>query len=332
MWFEELTEFKEESPQQVRNNIKITGNKLISKVNQKVYTYGELEVPTLEVLRNRFDADNIPKSTIRVSEVISDVQQLHQQKENNGALFQVASQFNLLEMTGPDVTPEEGVGIYERDNTQGPACAIACGAGTIFRNYFVNIDGQKGQTATRQINCLDEIGRYFNNEKQHYWRMSNGYALFTKEGLHAINHQIENLSRQEYEMLKGKLRIGIQWDTEVTINQNKNIVTQAYCSALPVAYSLFESELLERFARLILEATYEATLLAAIENFQRTGNNKVFLTLVGGGVFGNKTEWIIDAVENAVKKFITIPLDIKMVSYNRSNYWIKQFIKRITPN
>ncbi|UBM61556.1 hypothetical protein LA303_09025 [Candidatus Sulfidibacterium hydrothermale] len=332
MWFEELTGFKEENPQQVRNNIRITGNKLISKVNQKVYAYGELEVPTLEVLRNRLNTDKISKSKIQVSEVIGDVQQLHQQKENNGALFQVASQFNLLEMTGPDVIPEEGVGIYERDNTQGPACAIACGAGTIFRNYFVDIDGQKGQTATRQINCLDEISRYFNNKKQHYWRMSNGYALFTKEGLHAINHQIENWSRQEYEMLKGKLRIGIQWDTEVTINQNKNIVTQAYCSALPVAYSLFESELLERFARLILEATYEATLLAAIENFQRTGNNKVFLTLVGGGVFGNKTEWIIDAVENAVRKFITIPLDIKMVSYNRSNYWIKQFINRITPN
>ena len=29
---------------------------------------------------------------------------MHQAHENVGALFQVASQFNLLEMTGPNVT------------------------------------------------------------------------------------------------------------------------------------------------------------------------------------------------------------------------------------
>ncbi|MCK5683507.1 hypothetical protein KAJ27_05280 [bacterium] len=51
-------------------------------------------------------------------------------------MFQVASQFNLLEMVSPGVTPEEGVGRYEHDHTQGPACAIACGVGTIYRNYF----------------------------------------------------------------------------------------------------------------------------------------------------------------------------------------------------
>ena len=54
-----------------------------------------------------------------------------------GALFQVASQFNALEMIGPDVTPEHGVSRYQRDPTQGPACAIAAGAATIYRNFFV---------------------------------------------------------------------------------------------------------------------------------------------------------------------------------------------------
>jgi len=37
------------------------------------------------------------------------------------APFQVASQFNLLEMTGPSVTPEHGVARYAHDPTQGPA-------------------------------------------------------------------------------------------------------------------------------------------------------------------------------------------------------------------
>ena len=54
---------------------------------------------------------------------------MHGLPENRGALFQVASQFNMLEMVGPRVTPEEGVTRYEHDRTQGPACAMAAGRG-----------------------------------------------------------------------------------------------------------------------------------------------------------------------------------------------------------
>ena len=50
---------------------------------------------------------------------------MHQASEYSGALFQVASQFNALEMTGFEVTPEHGVTRYMHDRTQGPACAIA---------------------------------------------------------------------------------------------------------------------------------------------------------------------------------------------------------------
>ena len=45
----------------------------------------------------------------------------------------MASQFNLLEMTGPEITPEDGVTRYAHDRTQGPACAIAAGAATVYR-------------------------------------------------------------------------------------------------------------------------------------------------------------------------------------------------------
>jgi hypothetical protein len=41
--------------------------------------------------------------------VTGDVWRMHLLPENAGALFQLASQFNLLEMTGPEVTPENGV-------------------------------------------------------------------------------------------------------------------------------------------------------------------------------------------------------------------------------
>jgi hypothetical protein len=32
--------------------------------------------------------------------------------------------------------PEHGVTVYAGDPTQGPACALACAAGSVYRNYF----------------------------------------------------------------------------------------------------------------------------------------------------------------------------------------------------
>ncbi len=86
-------------------------------------------------------------------------------------MLQVASQFNLLEMAAPDVVPENGVGIYEHDYTQGPACAIAAGAGTVFRNYLVPVKNQTGQSADCQVDCLADIGKSLGNESQQLWQM-----------------------------------------------------------------------------------------------------------------------------------------------------------------
>jgi hypothetical protein len=65
---------------------------------------------------------------LKVTVVTGDVRQMHRSPENAAALFQVASQFNLLEMVSPATTPEHGVTRYQFDRTQGPACAIAAKA------------------------------------------------------------------------------------------------------------------------------------------------------------------------------------------------------------
>ena len=56
-----------------------------------------------------------PPGRLKVSVVRGDVRKMHRSPENAGALFQVASQFNLLEMVGPAVTPEHGVTRYKDD-------------------------------------------------------------------------------------------------------------------------------------------------------------------------------------------------------------------------
>ena len=131
MWFETLTGFREEYPEQVRENMSVDGNLMKSHVNGMEYTHGLLETPSLAELRDRVNHTESHSEKISVREVIADVQQLHIEKSNASSLFQVASQFNLLEMVSPHVTPEQGIGGYEYDQTQGPACAIAAGAGTI---------------------------------------------------------------------------------------------------------------------------------------------------------------------------------------------------------
>jgi hypothetical protein len=273
-------------------------------------------------------------------EVVADSQSLHVDDSNAGSLFQVASQFNLLEMVGPNMTPELGVGVYEHDLTQGPACAIAAGAGTIYRNYFADVNGQIGQSHNTQIDCLADLGSRLGNSGDRLWEMRNGYALATRTGLNELSNRLRSLNESELDELRQSLRIGLQWDTQVTLNDSRHTVSQAYCSALPVSYCNHPTDLWAPFARMILEATYEATICAAILNSHRdlkcdanlkslkdsegfrgpsAGINRVFLTLVGGGAFAYEPAWILDAIKRALKLYEDRNLDIAIVSYGWSN-------------
>jgi hypothetical protein len=325
-WFEDVTGFRERGANQVRKNLSLDGSTLISKANGRVMVWGRLETPTLAELRERVPPGEGGSRKIKVREVVADVQALHTDTSKAGSLFQVASQFNLLEMVSPNVTPEQGVGIYANDFTQGPACAVAAGAGTIYRNYFVPVKGGIGQTAHRQIDCLSDIGKALGNTDSHLWRMRNGYALPSRSGLTEISGRLRALREDELDALRGLLRIGIQWDTQVTLNSSSHLLSQVYCSALPVAYSPHSADLWRHFARLVLEASYEATICAAILNRESTGNNTVYLTLLGGGAFGNETGWIMESIQRAVMLYADHDIKVAIVSYGSSKPHVRQLV------
>jgi hypothetical protein len=323
-WFERAFGFTESGRAAVFSELEVDGSTLRSKLRGTEWTCGKLEIIALKDLRSQINGlKSITGGRLKISELVGDAKALHADPANAGALFQVASQFNLLEMVSPSVTPEKGIAIYENDLTQGPACAIACGAGTIYRNYFVNLNGQIGQTASKQVDCLAEIGEALRNSNSRLWKMTNGYALPTADGLKEVDSMLSSMSESQLEDLRGRLTIGLQRDTQVTLAGCEHLVTQAYCSALPVAYSGLPSRLWERFARLILEAAYEATLAAAVLNASKTGNKSVYLTLIGGGVFGNDPEWILDAIRRAAKLYRRFDLDVKIVSFRHSNQAIR---------
>jgi hypothetical protein len=316
-WFETLTGFRESGYQTTRERLKVDGDLLVSTVNETRYGIGELTLPTLAELRNRAPLVGGQRST--VDNLVGDARALHSMPEFTGATIQVASQFNVLEMTGPDITPEDGVTRYAHDQTQGPACALAAGGATIYRNYFADVNGHSGQTRTRQLDALAPLGAVLAEKLGRpvdtLWEMRNGYALCSAPGLAAIKGLLDNCSDAERDELRGELAIGLHRDVQVTDGsaESRQLVSQAFCSALPVSYGV-RSGAWEPFARLVLDACYEATVLAAAEQAAAGGSNTVLLTRVGGGVFGNGEAWIDDAIVRALRIVERCALDIRLVS------------------
>lgn len=318
-WFERLTGFKEEGYRATQMKLTVEGDELFSGINGRRYGIGRLELATLAALREHAPRDAGARS--RVSVVQGEVRDMHARPEFEGALFQVASQFNLLEMPGPDVTPEAGVTGYWRDGTQGPACAMAAGAATIYRNYFAPVGEQAGQTASRQIDALaglgDALSRRLGRPVSSLWEMKNGYALGTPDGLEAIGDYLSTASEEERQRLRGELAIGLHRDVQVTDVEDRCVkVSQAFCSALPLGYSSVAVDVWEPLARLVLEASYEATLLAAAEQAARGGSRIVLLTRIGGGVYRNPSSWITEAILRALHAVEHAGLDVRMVCYS----------------
>ncbi|MFT5733640.1 MAG: hypothetical protein ACI8WY_002320, partial [Planctomycetota bacterium] len=154
-WFESLVGFREGTATMVRDRLRMDGTLLRSSESDLVHDCGVFDAPSLAELRGRASREIAGGSgSIRLREIVADVRDLHADPANAGATFQVASQFNFLEMMAPEVTPDDGVTLYASDATQGPACAVACGAATIYRNYLVPVDGAPGQTEVRQMDGL----------------------------------------------------------------------------------------------------------------------------------------------------------------------------------
>jgi hypothetical protein len=107
-------------------------------------------------------------------------------------------------------------------------------------------------------------------------------------------------------------------------------VSQAFCSALSVAYAGGALAAWEPWARVVLDAAYEATLLAAALDREAPwgdgdgdgdgegeGSGRVWLTFLGGGVFGNAAGWIDDAIGRAVARAGRLGLDVRVAHYRR---------------
>jgi len=301
--------------------------------NGKLFQVGRFSNPSLRHLADMTavqDGSQVLSGSLVVRNIVGDVSAFHADPENRYATFQVASQFNCLEAVGPKMRPEYGVTDYVYDRTQGPACCIAAGPATVFRNYFVTVDGEVGQRAHRQINNLRPLQRRLcgdQAEEEAFFKVVGGYTLATDEGLQRMNTKLASLTTTERRALIEELCVGVHEDVQVTssswgqrqVHDNGQSVTQVLGSACSVSYSGNAHKLWEPFARLVLEASYEATfriaMLTALRHNGKAGSSRLFLTCLGGGVFGNRLDWIVDAMEAAMRKFRRVNLEVCLVTY-----------------
>jgi len=63
-----------------------------------------------------------------------------------------------------------------------------------------------------------------------------------------------------------------------------------------------------------------AGILNAAAHPKQPGSRRVFLTAIGGGVFGNDMRWVRDAMKAAFDKFQGYGLEVTLVSYGTRTF------------
>jgi len=112
------------------------------------------------------------------------------------------------------------------------------------------------------------------------------------------------------------------------ISDKNQVVNQVFTAAMNMGSVIGKwrnSTLSENVAKFILRGAYKGTILAAIENSRTLsekdypGKNKCFLTMIGGGVFGNKYEWILDCIIEQEEIIRNSGLEIYFICYAQSS-------------
>ena len=221
-WFRRLFGFDEIEYQAARSMFRLTADQLAVKSSHGPWSVGSFTTPSLQQLRDSSECLSSQNKALGLSIAVADVSELLSTPENRRATFQVASQMNCLEFPSPDCIPEDGVSGYEGDRTQGPACSIACGPATVFRNYFAPVTDAAGNTATgqstaAQLNNADDLLAACVPAAAGVF-VVNGYMQATSHSLETLNNFLANTDR---ETLLPTLKVGVHSDVEVRTTYTK---------------------------------------------------------------------------------------------------------------
>mmetsp|Transcript_15640 Transcript_15640/g.23686 ORF Transcript_15640/g.23686 Transcript_15640/m.23686 type:complete len:389 (-) Transcript_15640:1416-2582(-) len=327
---EELTRQKgpEERHQYIcRRNIGLGEALHFINIKTNVLTpIGSFSTPTLAELRNRVEA--MGESRNEGSKSLCsfhclyriDIGELQTRMGQHDSMVQIAGNFNCLNVSSRRQKPDNGklVELAHEQKTQGPAATFGPLAANLYRTHFC-MDSYSGQTLDHQINLLDNVAEYTG-------RPINGKLTLTGEEKPIRDHEIDSIVQ--------KIRVGLQTDCHVMygrtkegkplclLDENKKefsqlpMIDQCHVAAVnwkslaidhnrnhtPHWLKAKKMEI-HRLARMLLRACYEGIYLAALS--RRT--KQLYLTLVGGGVFGNPNLLIVEELARSHQRWANHP-------------------------
>jgi hypothetical protein len=220
-------------------------------------------------------------------------------KEN--AVFQVASNFNCLEIPRAEYNPFNGYFLTKQmtDNTQGPSASGGTAFGSILRLI---------KHKEKRINLLEDTPLIANNGKLKYSENKN-FKKFNPD----------------------LIKIGLQKNVEANFlrlpqifkyNQNGVKINQVFTSTC-----ICNDSTPNDLSRILLEKAYEGTYLCAIITQAPT----LILTLIGGGVFNNSLSLIIEIImktHEAYEEYLPKDCEVILPVFEaKPNYILSEFKK-----
>lgn len=177
----------------------------------------------------------------------------------------------------------------------------------------------------KQINLLERFP---------FIPVKNGYISFTAKSLKELRQNDFNFSIDDIKigMHNGiQVTSGLKQAGQIELCNDKNqVVNQVFTAALnmcdlPFSQEEWVNNLSKQVACWLLRAAYRGTILAGIENSitqddNFPGKNKLFLTLIGGGVFANDLDWIIKSILECEDLIANSGLEVNLVIFDQATF------------
>lgn len=229
-----------------------------------------------------------------------DVVSLHDAQHRTIPLWQVASQFNALEMISPQVSYKDGILDYVNDATQGPRAALACAPGTLVRNLYYP-----------DTNAVYKMGL----------RIKNGYLLYEKRPELVHDRWVSEDLIVPYMENTGVY--GIHYNAQNRAwykHETSNVVHQVFTSAIPM--NMYgnggDAQVQEEVARNAIYAAYVGVLALSLK-LEPFNDPIVHLTLLGSGSFGVPVKVVMEEMIHALRVFARHPIQVRVHVYDRNN-------------
>lgn len=237
----------------------------------------------------------------------------YQQENNPKSTFQIASNFNCLEggMGKPDTKLES----MQHSAVQGENATLSAMGGAIVRKYVID-------PADRDLLSLTGIQTNISGRAQPFNPKNlslNSLAEKVKVGVHQ-GVVVTSGYAQPYFQGEEDERSKYLFDNHIVskgrdplfvfnsyIPDAKIRINQIFTAALDLVHDpLLSDGGIKKYgavAQKILDGMYEGTILATAKLMaEKAANNRLFLTLVGAGAFGNQISWILDALNTDLIK------------------------------